>query len=153
MGNPFSTTSELQTHSVFTSFVKYGIYWQKRKEERLVYRFLVIIEHYGQSDHCDFPCTLCPEPCDLCAPQIFRAEHGLATSRTYKITKRKAPKDMHLKPKRKRPMDHETKCFRITSVHFKINVDLSRFLETCEREVALLLRNYDATARTFHDAN
>ena len=37
----------------------------------------------GQSDCCDFPCKLCPEPCDLCAPQIFCAEHGLATSLFY----------------------------------------------------------------------
>ena len=58
---------------------------------------------------------------------------------------------MYWKPKRKRPIDHETKRFLIISVHFKI--DVSDLLETCERVVALLLQNYDATARTFHDAN
>ena len=36
MGNPFSSTSELQVHSVFTSFVKFGIYLKKSKEDRLV---------------------------------------------------------------------------------------------------------------------
>ena len=34
MGNPFSSTSELQVHSVCTSFVKFEIYWQKNKEDR-----------------------------------------------------------------------------------------------------------------------
>ena len=42
----FSSTSDLQVHIVFTSFVKFGIYWQKNKEDRLVYSFLVKIEHY-----------------------------------------------------------------------------------------------------------
>ena len=48
MGNPFSSTSELQVHSVFTSFVKLGIYLQKNKKDRLVYSFLVKIEHYHE---------------------------------------------------------------------------------------------------------
>ena len=46
MDNPFSSTSELQVHSIFTSFVKFGIYLQKSKEDRLVYSFLVKIEYY-----------------------------------------------------------------------------------------------------------
>ena len=46
MGNPFSSTSELQVHSVFTCFVKFGIYLQKSTEDRLIYSFLVKIEYY-----------------------------------------------------------------------------------------------------------
>ena len=48
MGNPFSSTGELQVHSVLMSFVKFGIYLQKSKEDRLVYSFLVKIEHYHE---------------------------------------------------------------------------------------------------------
>ena len=46
MGNPFSSTSDLQVCSVFTSFMKFGIYLQKNREDRLLYSFLVKIEHY-----------------------------------------------------------------------------------------------------------
>ena len=46
MGNPFSTNSYFQVHSVFTSFVKFGKYWQKSKGDRLVYTFLVKMIHY-----------------------------------------------------------------------------------------------------------
>ena len=41
MGNAFSSTTDLQVPSVCTSFVKLGIYWEKNKEDRLVYSFLV----------------------------------------------------------------------------------------------------------------
>ena len=46
MGNPFCSTTDLQVPSVCTSFVEVGIYWEKNKEDRLVYSFLVKLEHY-----------------------------------------------------------------------------------------------------------
>ena len=46
MGNAFCSTTDLQVPSVCTSFVKCGIYWEKNKEDRLVYSFLVKLDHY-----------------------------------------------------------------------------------------------------------
>ena len=37
MGNAFCSTTDLQVPSVCTSFVKFGIYWEKNKEDRLVH--------------------------------------------------------------------------------------------------------------------
>ena len=39
MGNPFSSTSDLRYTVVFTSFVKFEIYLQKSREDRLIYSF------------------------------------------------------------------------------------------------------------------
>ena len=96
MGNAFCSTTDLQVPSVCTSFVKFGIYWEKNKEDRLVYSFLVKLANcmllsaelqthqlllcawITQKDlqetlcfrkFCDFPCTLCRQPWDFCAPQ------------------------------------------------------------------------------------
>ena len=46
MGNAFCSTTDLQVPSVCTSFVKFVIYWEKNKKDRLVYSFLVKLEHY-----------------------------------------------------------------------------------------------------------
>ena len=37
MCNAFCSTTDLQVPSVCTSFVKFGIYWEKNKEDRLVH--------------------------------------------------------------------------------------------------------------------
>ena len=37
MGDTFCSTTDLQVPSVCTSFVKFGIYWEKNKEDRLVH--------------------------------------------------------------------------------------------------------------------
>ena len=37
IGNAFCSTTDLQVPSVCTSFVKFGIYWEKNKEDRLVH--------------------------------------------------------------------------------------------------------------------
>ena len=57
IGNAFCSTTDLQVPSVCTSFVKFGIYWEKNKEDRLVHNHEISVP-----------------------PQTFRAKHGLATS-------------------------------------------------------------------------
>ena len=57
MGNAFCSTTDLQVPSVCTSFVKFGIYWEKNKEDSLVHNHEISVP-----------------------PQTFRAKHGLATS-------------------------------------------------------------------------
>ena len=37
MGNAFCSTTDLQVPSICTSFVKFGIYWEKNKEDRLAH--------------------------------------------------------------------------------------------------------------------
>ena len=58
MGNAFCSTTDLQVPSVCTSFVKFGIYWEKNKEDRLVHNHEISVP----------------------PPPTFRAKHGLATS-------------------------------------------------------------------------
>ena len=43
MGNAFCSTTNLQVPSVCTSFVKFGIYWEKNKEDRLVHNYEISV--------------------------------------------------------------------------------------------------------------